>query len=225
MGTGIARSEALEHRDRSYAVKSIFLTLQGEGINTGKAAVFCRFTGCNLWSGHEPQRAAALCRFCDTDFTGTDGEGGGSYRGPAALAQAIVERWPTSDAQPFVVLTGGEPALQLDPGLIAALHSHRAVVAVETNGTLPLPSGLDWVCVSPKAGGRLVQRSGDELKVVWPQSGLDLDALESLPFEYRILQPMDGPDYERNLEEAVVVCTSRPQWRLGLQMHKYVGIP
>ncbi len=207
-----------------YAVKEIFYTLQGEGTNAGRAAVFCRFAGCNLWSGREDDRAKAECQFCDTDFVGTDGEGGGRFETAEALAAACLAA--TGDAEPgFVVLTGGEPMLQVDEALIAALHARGFTIAIETNGTLPVPSSIDWICVSPKAGTDVKQRSGDELKLVYPQAGLDPAALETLDFAYRFLQPMDGPDAERNTLAAVAYCKSHPRWRLSLQTHKIIGIP
>jgi 7-carboxy-7-deazaguanine synthase (Cx14CxxC type) len=209
----------------SYLVKEIFHTLQGEGANTGRAAVFCRFTGCNLWTGHEAQRTAAVCQFCDTDFVGTDGPGGGHFADADALADAVAAAWTGDDTRRFVVCTGGEPLLQLDDDAIAALHDRHFEVAVETNGTRPAPTGLDWVCVSPKAGADLVVRSGDELKVVHPQAGLDLDELAALAFDHRFLQPMDGDDRAANTEATIRYCLEHPGWRLSLQTHKYLGIP
>jgi 7-carboxy-7-deazaguanine synthase (Cx14CxxC type) len=209
----------------SYLVKEIFLTLQGEGANTGRAAVFCRFSGCNLWSGHESHRASAVCRFCDTDFVGTDGPGGGRFADADALADAVAEAWVGGDAPRFVVCTGGEPLLQLDDDAIAALHARGFEVAVETNGTRQPPAGLDWVCVSPKAGAELVVREGDELKVVHPQPGLDLDELATLDFDHHFLQPMDGAERAANTEATVRYCLEHPRWRLSLQTHKYLGIP
>ena len=210
----------------SYTVKEIFYTLQGEGTHAGRPAVFCRFAGCNLWNGREEDRAQAVCRFCDTDFVGHDGTLGGKFDSAEALAQRVASVWPAhSPAQRFTVLTGGEPLLQVDPALIEALHSAGFEVAVETNGTVAAPAGLDWICVSPKAGAPLVQMRGDELKVVVPQDGLDLDALARLPFTHRRLQPMDGPARLANTEQAVQYCMQHPQWRLSLQTHKYIGIP
>jgi 7-carboxy-7-deazaguanine synthase (Cx14CxxC type) len=209
----------------SYSVKEIFLTLQGEGANAGRTAVFCRFAGCNLWNGIERDRLSATCRFCDTDFRGTDGPGGGRYRSASELAEAIVGLWPERAVQPLVVLTGGEPALQIDAELLDELGERRAVRAIETNGTLELPEGLDWVCVSPKAGAALRVRSGDELKVVHPQPGLDLAALAHLDFRWRFLQPMDGPDAAANLRTCVDYCLRDPAWRLSIQSHKLIGIP
>lgn len=212
-------------RQRTYAVKEVFRTLQGEGRQAGRAAVFLRFSRCNLWSGHERDRASAVCRFCDTDFVGTDGPGGGLFRGAAALAAHVAGTWGPGPDHRFVVCTGGEPALQLDEALVDALHAEGFEVAVETNGTLGLPAGLDWVCVSPKAGTELVVTSGDELKVVWPQDGIDLDALESLDFDHLLLSPMDGPDRAAAAAATVERCLARPRWRLSLQTHKVLGIP
>jgi 7-carboxy-7-deazaguanine synthase len=208
-----------------YAVKEIFYTLQGEGANAGRAAVFCRFAGCNLWSGRETDRAKADCTFCDTDFVGTDGEGGGKFPSAQELADAVLAAWQGGADQRFVVLTGGEPALQVDPPLIDALHGHGFAVAIETNGTLPLPAGLDWVCVSPKAGTALRQTSGDELKLVYPQPGLSPDSLAALDFPRRFLSPMDGPDLAANTAAAVAYVKANPLWRLSVQTHKRIGIP
>ncbi len=211
----------------SYAVKEIFYTLQGEGAQAGRAAVFCRFAGCNLWSGREADRAAAICRFCDTDFLGVDGAGGGRFDSAQALAEAIEHKWPqgSSVARRFVVCTGGEPLLQLDEALIDALHDRHFEVAVETNGTIAAPAGLDWLCVSPKAGAKLAQRSGDELKLVYPQAGADPTDFEALAFKHFFLQPMDGLSRAANTELALRYCLDRPQWRLSLQTHKHLGIP
>ncbi|CRI63350.1 Radical SAM domain-containing protein [Thiocapsa sp. KS1] len=212
----------------SYSVKEIFYTLQGEGAQAGRAAVFCRFAGCNLWSGREQDRATAICRFCDTDFRGTDGEGGGLFRDPDALAERIRSVWPEpagAHGRPFVVLTGGEPLLQLDVHLIAALHARGFEIAVETNGTLPVPEGVDWVCVSPKAGAELVQRTGQELKLVFPQPGLSPDDLEHLAFDHFFLQPMDGPNLQAHTRQAIAYCQTRPLWRLSIQTHKLLGFP
>jgi 7-carboxy-7-deazaguanine synthase (Cx14CxxC type) len=211
----------------SYAVKEIFYTLQGEGAQAGRAAVFCRFAGCNLWSGREADRAAAVCRFCDTDYVGVDGPGGGKVEFAEALAAAIEQRWPrdASQGKRFVVCTGGEPLLQLDASLIEALHSCDFEIAVETNGTIAAPAGLDWLCVSPKAGSELVQKSGDELKLVYPQAGADPREFESLRFRHFFLQPMDGPSRAVNTELALKYCLDHPQWRLSLQTHKLLGIP
>jgi len=210
----------------SYAVKEIFYTLQGEGAQSGRAAVFCRFSGCNLWSGREDDRATAECRFCDTDFFGIDGPGGGKFDSAEALAAAIEKSWPANATwgKRFVVCTGGEPLLQVDRKLIDALHKGNFEIAVETNGTLVAPAGLDWVCVSPKAGTELVQRSGDELKLVYPQTDSDPADFELLPFRHFFLQPMDGPDLRVNTSLAAGYCLDHPRWRLSLQTHKIVGI-
>jgi len=208
----------------SYAVKEVFYTLQGEGRHAGRPAVFCRFTGCNLWSGREADRADAVCRFCDTDFVGTDGSGGGRFEQAAQLAVHIASHWPAGRAARFVVITGGEPLLQLDAALVAALHEQGFEIAVETNGTLAAPEGIDWLCVSPKAGAELKQRRGDELKVVVPQPGLDMAALEALDFAQRRVQPMDGPDLAANTAWAVRWCLDHPRWQLSLQTHKMLGI-
>ncbi len=210
----------------SYAVKEIFYTLQGEGANTGRPAVFCRFAGCNLWTGREQDRETATCQFCDTDFVGTDGPGGGRFPTAEALARAVSDAWPSESAERrFVVCTGGEPLLQLDSRLIAALHQAGFEIAVETNGTLQPPDDLDWLCVSPKAGTELVIRSGDELKLVFPQPGADPAEFESLSFRHFFLQPMDGPDREANTAAALQYCLAHPRWRLSLQTHKLLGIP
>jgi 7-carboxy-7-deazaguanine synthase (Cx14CxxC type) len=209
----------------TYSVKELFLTLQGEGAQAGRAAVFCRFAGCNLWSGHEADRATAACRFCDTDFVGTDGEGGGRFKTPAALAAAVARTWGPARDHRFAVCTGGEPLLQLDAALIDALHAEGFEIAVETNGTLPAPPGIDWICVSPKHGTEVVQRRGHELKLVYPQAGSDPRALEGWDFPHRFLQPMDGPDLARNVAAAVEYCRAHPAWRLSLQTHKLIGIP
>ncbi|MBC7720136.1 MAG: 7-carboxy-7-deazaguanine synthase [Chitinophagaceae bacterium] len=209
----------------SYQIKEIFYTLQGEGANAGRPAVFCRFAGCNLWSGREPDRSAAVCQFCDTDFVGTDGTLGGKYRSAQALALQIDTLWPAgNEANRFVVLTGGEPLLQLDAALIDALHARQFLIAVETNGTLAAPAGIDWLCVSPKAGAPWVQRSGHELKVVWPQITLDLNALEAADFSHRYLQPMDNVLQADNTARCIALCLARPTWRLSLQTHKITGI-
>jgi 7-carboxy-7-deazaguanine synthase len=208
----------------SYAVKEIFYTLQGEGAQAGRAAVFCRFSGCNLWSGREQDRATAVCQFCDTDFVGTDGTRGGRFATADALADAIAAEWPGGGV-PFVVCTGGEPLLQLDDALVAALHVRGFEIAVETNGTIaPAPAGIDWVCVSPKAGAVLKLLQGDELKVVVPQPGQDLDGLERLAFQRFSLQAMDGPNVVENTRLAVELCLRRPRWRLSVQTHKHLGI-
>jgi 7-carboxy-7-deazaguanine synthase (Cx14CxxC type) len=241
-----------------YSVKEIFYTLQGEGAQTGRAAVFCRFAGCNLWSGREADRASAICRFCDTDFADTNGPGGGKFATPEALADAVAEKWgsrsipglrieistPAStgrslgtpvtwgtqqssvaQGRPFVVCTGGEPLLQLDEPLIAALHARGFEIAVETNGTVAAPAGLDWVCVSPKAGAPLVQITGDELKLVYPQPGAEPERFEQLNFRNFFLQPMDGPERETNTKLTLECCLAHPRWRISLQTHKLLGIP
>ncbi|HWE84866.1 MAG TPA: 7-carboxy-7-deazaguanine synthase [Terracidiphilus sp.] len=211
----------------SYAVKEIFYTLQGEGAQAGRAAVFCRFSGCNLWSGREVDRASAVCRFCDTEFVGVDGPGGGKFADAAALADAVASAWPAHGGRAgrFVVCTGGEPLLQLDEPLIEAVHARGFEVAVETNGTQEAPRSLDWVCVSPKAGAPFVQRSGDELKVVFPQQGIDPEEYAGLGFRHFFLQPMDGPERIANTQKAVRYCMEHPQWRVSLQTHKILGIP
>lgn len=210
----------------SYAVKEIYYTLQGEGAQTGRAAVFCRFAGCNLWSGREEDRAAAVCRFCDTDFIGTDGEGGGRFATAADLGAAVAAAWGGArhDGRPLVVCTGGEPLLQLDEPAIAALHDRGFDIAVETNGTQPIPPGLDWVCVSPKAGADLVVARGDELKLVFPQPAALPDRFAHLDFRHFFLQPMDGPDREAHTRAAIAYCLAHPQWRLSLQTHKLTGL-
>jgi len=212
----------------TYAVKEIFYTLQGEGINAGRPAVFCRFSGCNLWNGLEAARSSAICRFCDTDFWGVDGPGGGLFPDAESLACAVGDKWPVDHAQDltkFVVCTGGEPLLQLDEALITALHQHGFEIALETNGTLPAPPDIDWICVSPKASTTLRLTKGHELKVVYPQTNADPDRYESLDFKYFLLQPMDGPDRERNTALAIDYCKQHQRWRLSLQTHKLIGIP
>jgi len=210
----------------TYAVKEIFYTLQGEGANTGKPAVFCRFAGCNLWSGQERDRADATCKFCDTDFVGTDGMGGGKFETADALADAVSKAWKGNDgAQRFVVCTGGEPLLQLDPALIDALHAREFKIAVETNGTLEVPPGLDWVCVSPKADAELVVTAGDELKLIYPQANGSPERYENLNFAHLFLQPMDGAARAANSKSAIDYCLAHPKWRLSMQTHKYLGIP
>jgi 7-carboxy-7-deazaguanine synthase (Cx14CxxC type) len=207
-----------------YAVKEILYTLQGEGANAGRAAVFCRFAGCNLWSGREEDRGEAECRFCDTDFVGTDGEGGGRFEAADDLAEACAS--VAGDAGPgLIVLTGGEPMLQVDEALIEALHARSFTIAIETNGTLPVPPSIDWICVSPKAGTELRQRRGDELKLVYPQESLDPAAFEGLDFAHRFLQPMDGAELDRNTALSIAYCKAHPAWRLSLQTHKLIGIP
>jgi 7-carboxy-7-deazaguanine synthase (Cx14CxxC type) len=209
----------------SYAVKEIFYTLQGEGARTGRAAVFLRFAGCNLWNGIEADRAAAVCKFCDTDFVGTDGTEGGKYPDAQALAEAIAAHWPADNyAQPYVVCTGGEPLLQLDEALIAALHIHDFEIGVETNGTILPPPGVEWICVSPKAGSNLVVEAGQELKLVYPQTGAEPEKFADLLFDNFFLQPMDGAEREANTRAAVDYCLKHPQWRLSLQTHKITGI-
>ena len=208
----------------SYAVKEIFYTLQGEGALTGRPAVFCRFAGCNLWSGREADRATAVCNFCDTDFVGVDGTEGGRYRDAATLADRIAELWPAGHGARFVVCTGGEPLLQLDPALIAALHERGFEIAVETNGTIAPPRGIDWLCVSPKAGAPLVATCGDELKIIVRQEGLDPCDFDHLDFRRFSVQPMDGPERSRNTEWAIRFCLTHPQWQLSLQTHKMTGI-
>ncbi len=208
----------------SYAVKEIFLTLQGEGAHAGRAAVFCRFSGCNLWSGREQDRASATCRFCDTDFVGTDGTLGGRYGSAAELADTIAAQWTGANTNRYVVLTGGEPLLQVDAALIDALHAHGFSVGVETNGTIAPPDGMDWICVSPKAGAELAIRSGHELKLVYPQADAVPERFADLAFERFSLQPMDGPDVIENTARTVDYCLRHPQWRLSLQTHKTLGI-
>jgi 7-carboxy-7-deazaguanine synthase len=209
----------------SYAVKEIFLTLQGEGAQAGRVAVFCRFSGCNLWTGREQDRATAACTFCDTDFVGMDGTKGGRYRSADHLATTIAEEWGESRERRFVVLTGGEPLLQLDTPLIEALHSHGFMIAVETNGTLEPPPGIDWICVSPKGTAPVVVERGDELKLVYPQRNALPETFAHLDFDHFFLQPMDGPARAAHTEQAVQYCLQHPQWRLSLQTHKYIGIP
>ncbi|MDG4585652.1 MAG: 7-carboxy-7-deazaguanine synthase [Candidatus Competibacter sp.] len=214
----------------AYTVKELFYTLQGEGAHSGRPAVFCRFAGCNLWSGREADRTSAVCRFCDTDFVGADGSGGGKFATPDALAAAVAARWPARSppkARPYVVCTGGEPLLQLDEPLIAALRVRGFEVAVETNGTLPAPPGLDWICVSPKANAPLQLIRGDELKLVYPQSEPEAqpERFVELAFRYFFLQPLDGSERDTNTQAAVAYCLDHPQWRLSLQIHKWLGIP
>lgn len=207
----------------SYKVKEIFYTLQGEGTHAGRPAVFCRFSLCNLWTGHEKDRYRATCQFCDTDFVGTDGPAGGRFDNASQLADAVARAWP-GGGTPMVVCTGGEPLLQLDAGAVSALHAAGLFVAIETNGTLPVPSGVDWVCVSPKAGAELVVTSGHELKLVFPQEGAPPSAFEQMGFTSFRLQPMDGPDLRANTAAAVGYCLDHPMWHLSLQSHKYLGI-
>jgi len=208
----------------AYAVKECFLTLQGEGMQTGRRAVFLRFAGCNLWSGREQDRASAQCNFCDTDFVGTDGEGGGKFAHAQALADRVVETWGDGDKDRLTVITGGEPMLQLDDALVDALHGRGFRVAVESNGTLPAVAGIDWLCVSPKAGTEVVQRRGDELKLVWPQPGIDLAELETWDFRNFLIQPMDCEVRDEALEAAIRLVMERPRWRLSLQTHKILGL-
>ena len=210
----------------TYSIKEIFYTLQGEGHHTGRPAVFCRFAGCNLWSGREKERATAVCRFCDTDFVPKDSDASARFRSADALADAVAAQWPdSSSATPFVVCTGGEPLLQLDEPLLKALHERGFQIAIETNGTLPAPTGTDWICVSPKAGVELIQQSGDELKLVFPQPGAEPERYAELRFRCFYLQPMDGPERSRNTRLAVDYCLAHPLWSLSLQTHKVLGIP
>lgn len=211
----------------SYAVKESFLTLQGEGVNSGRRAVFVRFAGCNLWSGREQDRASAVCRFCDTDFVGTDGDGGGRFADAPALAAAAERLWGRDEGGRFVVLTGGEPMLQIDDALVDALHARGFIIAMESNGTIAAHPAIDWVCISPKAGSEVVQRRGDELKLVWPQDGVDPEALERWDFAHRLVQPMDHGDAEANrhsVAAAMALVMERPAWRLSLQTHKLLGL-
>jgi 7-carboxy-7-deazaguanine synthase len=208
----------------SYAVKEIFLTLQGEGGQAGRPAVFCRFAGCNLWSGREQDRATAVCNFCDTDFVGMDGPGGGRFATADDLAAAVEAAWEGGPDNRLVVMTGGEPLLQVDDALIGALHDRGFTLALETNGTIAVPPGVDWICVSPKAQAVVVQTSGQELKLVYPQPGVDPERFEGLDFERFLLQPMDGPAREANTRAAIAYCLAHPRWRLSVQTHKYLGI-
>ena len=210
----------------TYLVKEIFFTLQGEGFNVGTPAVFCRFAGCNLWTGREEHRAIAVCQFCDTDFVGTDGIGGGKFKSANDLAATVAATWAgDTDADRLVVCTGGEPLLQLDSDAVAALHAQGFRIAVETNGTVAAPADLDWICVSPKAGADLLLTSGDEIKLIYPQEGLQPEDVADLDFKHRFLQPMDGPDRLENTSRAVQYCLDHPRWRLSIQTHKYLGIP
>ena len=210
----------------TYSIKEIFYTLQGEGAHAGRPAVFCRFSGCNLWTGRESDRASAICQFCDTDFVGTDGEGGGKFKSPEELAATINALWPdTYTASKYVVFTGGEPLLQLDAPLIAAMHAQGFTIAIETNGTLPVPEGVDWICVSPKMGSTLVVEKGSEIKVVIPQIRQDLAAYERLDFEHFFVQAMDGPLAAQNIRLAIETCRANPKWKLSLQTHKLLQIP
>ncbi|MGQ3099715.1 MAG: 7-carboxy-7-deazaguanine synthase [Sphingopyxis solisilvae] len=208
----------------TYAVKEIFLTLQGEGAQAGRRAVFCRFAGCNLWTGREQDRAKAICKFCDTDFVGTDGTLGGKYADAAALAVVIAECWGEGGDDRYVVLTGGEPMLQVDAALIDALHAHGFTIAIETNGTFAVPRSIDWICVSPKAGSPLVQTSGDELKLVWPQPGSDVERLAGFDFTHRLVQPLDDPNAAENVRQCIDLVMTDPRWRLSLQTHKNLGL-
>jgi 7-carboxy-7-deazaguanine synthase len=208
----------------SYAVKEMFLTLQGEGVHAGRRAVFVRFAGCNLWSGREADRATAICRFCDTDFVGVDGAGGGRFADADALADAAAGHWGAGEQNRFVVLTGGEPMLQIDDALIDALHTRGFTIAMESNGTIAAHPGIDWVCISPKAGSEVVQRRGDELKLVWPQPGSDVAAMEGWAFTHFLIQPLDSLAAEANRDAAVALVLERPRWRLSLQTHKLLGL-
>jgi len=208
----------------AYSVKELFLTLQGEGVQAGRRAVFVRFAGCNLWTGREADRARAICRFCDTDFVGTDGAGGGKFADAEALVAAVVGFWGPEAERRFVVLTGGEPMLQVDDALVDALHAAGFEIAIESNGTLPVHPGIDWVCISPKAGSETVQRSGDELKLVWPQPGSDVEAMEGWDFRHLLLQPMDDARGQANVDAAIALVMERPRWRLSLQTHKALGL-
>jgi len=218
-------SFAAEPKTRIYAVKEVFASLQGEGAMAGRAAVFCRFSGCNLWSGREEDRAEAACRFCDTDFVGTDGEGGGKFTSARDLVAALTQAWRGEAENRFVVFTGGEPLLQLDESLIVCVREAGFTVAVETNGTIAPPAGIDWLCVSPKAGARLVVKRWSELKLVYPQEGLVPEDLLRLDFEHFFLQPMDGPNLAENIAATVAYCLAHPPWRLSLQIHKWIGLP
>ncbi|KZE17904.1 MULTISPECIES: 7-carboxy-7-deazaguanine synthase [Sphingomonas] len=209
----------------TYSVKEMFLTLQGEGVHAGRRAVFVRFAGCNLWTGREADRATAVCRFCDTDFVGTDGIGGGKFADAAALVAAVEDQWGSDRMRRFVVLTGGEPMLQIDDALVAALHDAGFMIAIESNGTIAAHPGIDWICISPKAGSEVVQRHGDELKLVWPQHGIDVDAVEQWDFAHHLVQPMDAIGMEvAHREAAVDFAMARPKWRLSLQTHKLLGL-
>lgn len=211
----------------TYSVKELFYTLQGEGMNAGKAAVFCRFAGCNLWSGRESDRATAQCRFCDTDFVGVDGMNGNKFADADSLADAVLAQWHNEDAQPFVVCTGGEPLLQLDAPLIEALHQRGIQIAIETNGTLAVPAGIDWICVSPKGSAKVVVTQGDELKLVYPQAEAEAQpaCFEHLDFAHFLLQPLDDAQQRHNMQRATEYCMQHPRWRLSLQTHKWLGIP
>ena len=209
-----------------YTIKEIYYTIQGEGFHTGRSAVFVRFTGCNLWTGHEKDRENAICNFCDTDFIGTDGPGGGRFQTPSDLVEKILSKWPSrSIEQRFVVFTGGEPLLQMDEKLINVLHFNKFEIAIETNGTVNAPKNIDWVCVSPKAGSDLVITKGNELKLVYPQHGIDPSQYENLNFDHFSLQPMDNENLNENIQKTIKYCHEHPLWRLSLQTHKFVGIP
>ena len=211
----------------AYAVKEIFYSLQGEGAHAGRPAIFCRFTGCNLWSGQEKHRADAVCQFCDTDFVGTDGDGGGSFKNAVALAKAVVSYWPesiTDIIHPYVICTGGEPLLQLDKDLIEAFHNEGVEVAIETNGTIPVPEGIDWVCVSPKSGSTVVVEEGDEIKLVYPQEGHQPSDFAHLNFEHFFLQPMFDEDENEHVKATIEYCLTHPRWSLSLQSHKLLGL-
>ncbi len=208
----------------AYSVKEMFLTLQGEGVNAGRRAVFVRFSGCNLWSGREADRATAICRFCDTEFIGTDGVGGGRFADAASLVAAVEQHWGTGRGERFVVLTGGEPMLQVDDALVTALHAAQFRIAIESNGTIAAHRDIDWVCISPKAGSNVVQRAGDELKLVWPQAGTDIAEIETWDFAHFLVQPLDDGQARENHDAAVQFALDRPKWRLTLQTHKYLGL-
>ena len=208
----------------TYSIKEIYYTLQGEGIQAGRAALFCRFAGCNLWSGLEKDRLGAQCNFCDTDFLGTNGENGGKFGTASKLARHANKFWPDETTKKFIVLTGGEPMLQVDSSLISELHSLNFEIAIETNGTIICPPKIDWICVSPKAGTKIAQKTGNELKVIYPQPGLNFSKLLTLSFEYFLIQPMDGPDIEANTAASVEFCKENPKWRLSLQTHKQLGL-
>jgi len=208
----------------TYSVKEMFYTLQGEGANAGRPAVFCRLAGCNLWSGREEDRSSAICQFCDTDFVGTDGDGGGKFASAPELAATIASFWPAQQGHRLVVLTGGEPLLQVDAALVEALHAHGFTIAVETNGTVAPPAGIDWLCMSPKAGSTWVVTKGQELKLVFPQAGLDPSTFERYDFEHHFLQPMDGPHAAAHTAAAIAYCQAHPLWRLSVQTHKLIGI-
>jgi 7-carboxy-7-deazaguanine synthase len=209
----------------TYQVKEIFYTLQGEGAHVGRASVFLRFAGCNLWTGREEDRASAICKFCDTEFVGTDRAGGGKFASAGALADAVARTWPSAGGKPYVVCTGGEPLLQLDEDLVQALHAEGFEIAIETNGTKLPPPGIDWICVSPKAGADLLLTMGSELKLVYPQGGAEPERFTGLAFAHFFLQPMDGPKRSENTAAAAAYCLAHPEWRLSLQTHKFIGIP